>query len=189
MITEIVIFIFLYIIGSIPFSVLISKALKLPDPRTFGSKNPGATNMARSGNMTAATLTLSGDMLKGFLPAYVLLILNFQIEYVYTVSFIVLFGHIFSIFLKFRGGKAVATSLGIILAVDLFVGIALIIIWLSIYTFSRISALSALTSFTVLPFLFHFLTGNMNLVVISFLNTLIILITHSRNIRFLISKK
>ena len=188
MITEIVIFIFLYIIGSIPFSVLISKALKLPDPRTFGSKNPGATNMARSGNMTAAALTLTGDMLKGFLPAY-LLLLHFQIEYVYIGSFIVLFGHIFSIFLKFKGGKAVATSLGIILAVNLFVGIALIIIWLLIYTFSRISALSALTSFTMLPFLFHFLTGNMNLVVIAFLNTLIILITHSRNIRFLISKK
>lgn len=182
------IYITLYLIGSIPFSVILSYFFGLSDPRTYGSNNPGATNVMRSGHKTAAGLTLFGDLLKGFIPVYFLLFSQMSLEEIYLLSFLIFFGHIFSIFINFRGGKAVATSIGVVLGIDVFVGILVISTWLIVFMLSRTSSISALAAFILLPSYFYFWTGNDTLLLISFLNTLLILLTHRSNIKELISK-
>ena len=121
----------LYIVGSIPFAVIISALFRLPDPRSFGSNNPGATNVMRSGNKYAGIFTLIGDALKGYIPVYVLLTMGFENYETYLLSFLILIGHTFPIFLKFKGGKGVATSLGILLSLNILIGLFFIVIWLS----------------------------------------------------------
>ncbi len=181
-------YITLYLIGSIPFSIIISCLFGLSDPRTYGSNNPGATNVMRSGHKIAAGLTLLGDLLKGFIPVYLLLFSQLPLEDIYLLSFLIFFGHIFSIFIKFRGGKAVATSIGVILGIDGLVGSLVIFTWLIVFILSKTSSISALTAFTLLPGYFYFWTGNDLLILISFLNTFLILLTHRSNIMELISK-
>src|SRR5690554_1303578 len=108
-----------YIIGSIPFAVVVSRAMRLRDPRTFGSGNPGATNVLRSGNKTAAILTLLGDTAKGWVAVYVSIwaMSAFSLPSVVTplCAISVFLGHVFPVFLKFKGGKGVATALGVLL--------------------------------------------------------------------------
>ena len=141
----------LYIIGSIPFAVIISALFRLPDPRSFGSNNPGATNVMRSGNKYAGIFTLIGDALKGYIPVYVLLTMGFENYETYLLSFLILIGHTFPIFLKFKGGKGVATSLGILLSLNILIGLFFIVIWLFMYYLFKISGVSALVGFLFLP--------------------------------------
>ncbi len=183
----IVIFI-LYLIGSVPFSVIFARLFKLCDPRTFGSKNPGATNMLRTGNKLAAALTLIGDIIKGFLPVYLLTKTGLMVSQIYMLAFFIYLGHIFSIFIKFRGGKAVATSIGVILGIDYLVAVCVISTWIISYLISKISGLSAITAFVLLPSFFYFFSNNDHLASISIFNTLLILITHRSNIYNLLSK-
>ena len=133
----------LYIIGSIPFAVIISALFRLPDPRSFGSHNPGATNVMRSGNKYAGIFTLIGDALKGYIPVYILLTMGFENYETYLLSFLILIGHTFPIFLKFKGGKGVATSLGILLSLNILIGLFFIVIWLFVYYLFKISGVSA----------------------------------------------
>ena len=178
----------LFIIGSIPFSVIFARLFNLPDPRTFGSKNPGATNMLRSGNKLAAILTLMGDIIKGFLPVFLLMRTDLMVSEIYLLAFFIYLGHIFSVFMKFRGGKAVATSIGVVLGIDYLIAIFLISTWLIVYVISRISSLSAITAFVLLPSYFHFFSNYDHLALISIFNSLLILITHRSNIYNLLSK-
>lgn len=137
-----------YLIGSISFAVIVSKFVGLADPRTYGSKNPGATNVLRSGNKKAAILTLLGDALKG--TAAVLLAFYFQddlglsrtdIAWIGLAAFI---GHLYPIFFKFEGGKGVATALGVLLGLNWILGLATAITWIVIAYFFRYSSLAAL---------------------------------------------
>ena len=178
----------LYLIGSVPFSIIFARLFKLSDPRTFGSKNPGATNMLRTGNKLAATLTLIGDILKGFLPVYLLTKTELMVDQIYMLAFFIYLGHIFSIFIKFKGGKAVATSIGVILGIDYLVAVCVILTWIIVYLISKISGLSAITAFVLLPSFFYFFSNNDYLASISIFNTLLILITHRSNIYNLLSK-
>src|SRR5690606_16837878 len=107
-----------YLVGSIPFAVLVSRAMGLPDPRSFGSGNPGATNVLRSGSKAAAILTLAGDALKGWLPVWVAVRLGMDDTVVAVVALAAFLGHVFSVWLRFKGGKGVATAAGAILALD-----------------------------------------------------------------------
>ena len=111
-----VIIVLFYLAGSIPFAIVSSKIFNLPDPRSFGSKNPGATNVMRSGNKLAALITLLGDSLKGFLPTYYMMTYGFGEYELYLLTFVILIGHCYPITLNFKGGKGVATSLGILFA-------------------------------------------------------------------------
>ena len=111
-----------YFFGSLNSSIIFSKILKLEDPREYGSKNPGATNILRSGNKTLALATLIFDMFKGFLPVFVAFFFIEDQIYIQIIGLCSILGHIFPIYYKFKGGKGVATSFGVILAFDIILG-------------------------------------------------------------------
>ena len=179
--TFIIIIIF-YLLGSISFAVLSSKFFNLPDPRSFGSKNPGATNVMRSGNKLAAFFTLSGDALKGYIPIIYMLNQGFLMHELYLLSFMILAGHCYPITLKFKGGKGVATSLGILFALAPMVASLVILTWLTIYYLFKVSGVSALIGFLLLPFFMFLMNGDNNMIMISFANVIFIYLTHKKNI-------
>ncbi len=139
-----------YLLGSISFAVLMSKLFRLPDPRTYGSHNPGATNVLRSGKKAAAALTLLGDAAKGWVAVYVVMHLASHsmaaLTIVAAVALAVFLGHLFPIFLRFKGGKGVATALGVLLALNLWLGLAVLATWLLVALVFRLSSLAALVA-------------------------------------------
>ena len=140
-----------YLVGSIPFAVLVSRAMGLPDPRSFGSGNPGATNVLRSGSKAAAILTLAGDALKGGLPVWVAVRLGMDDTVVAVVALAAFLGHVFSVWLRFKGGKGVATAAGAILALDWRVGAAALMTWVAVVVATRYSSLGSLVAAVVAP--------------------------------------
>ena len=140
-----------YLVGSIPFAVLVSRAMGLPDPRSFGSGNPGATNVLRSGSKAAAILTLAGDALKGWLPVWAAVRLGMDDTVVAVVALAAFLGHVFSVWLRFKGGKGVATAAGAILALDWRVGAAALMTWVAVVVATRYSSLGSLVSAIVAP--------------------------------------
>ena len=177
-----VITILLYLLGSISFAVLSSKIFNTPDPRSFGSNNPGATNVMRSGNKFAALFTLAGDMLKGYIPIIYLANYGIDIHELYLLSFLILIGHCFPITLKFKGGKGVATSLGILFALTPIVATLIVVTWLIIYYLFKVSGVSALVGFLLLPFFMFLTSSGPYMIMISFANMLFIFLTHKKNI-------
>ncbi len=147
-----------YLIGSISFAVIVSKSLGLADPRTYGSGNPGATNVLRSGSKVAAVLTLAGDAFKGWFAVYLAqtYALRFDVgEVGIALSAIAVFlGHLYPVFFRFQGGKGVATAFGVLLAIDLHLGLATLTTWLIIAIFFRFSSLAAIVS-AVFAVFFH----------------------------------
>lgn len=182
-----------YLIGSISFAVLVSKFVGLADPRTYGSKNPGATNVLRSGNKKAAALTLLGDALKG--TAAVALAFYFQddlrlsrtdIAWVGLAAFI---GHLYPILFKFEGGKGVATALGVLLGLNWVLGLATAITWIVIAYFFRYSSLAALIAALFAVFYNVLLFGiNGQAAAIAIMSALLIY-RHKQNIANLIAGK
>jgi glycerol-3-phosphate acyltransferase PlsY len=144
-----------YLLGSVSFAVLMSKAFGLADPRTYGSGNPGATNVLRSGKKAAAALTLLGDAAKGWLAVW--LAIHFATHdggglwVVAFVSLAVFLGHVFPVFLKFQGGKGVATALGVLLALSGWMGLAVMGTWLLVAVVFRYSSLAALVAAIAAP--------------------------------------
>jgi glycerol-3-phosphate acyltransferase PlsY len=152
-----------YLIGSLSFAVITSKLFGLPDPRTFGSRNPGATNVLRTGRKAAAALTLLGDSAKGWLAVF--LAQRFAADYglgdaaIAVVAIAVFLGHIYPVFFGFHGGKGVATALGILLALDLWLGLGVLATWLVAAAVWRISSLSALLAAVAAPLYAWLLLG------------------------------
>ena len=144
-----------YLLGSVPFAVVCSRLFGLADPRSYGSKNPGATNVLRSGNKAAAALTLLGDMAKGWLAVFLAQTFGpkfgFADGLVGAVALAVFFGHLFPIFLKFKGGKGVATAAGVLLALNPVLGLAVLATWLLVAYVSRYSSLAALIAAGLAP--------------------------------------
>jgi len=140
-----------YLVGSIPFAVLVSRAMGLPDPRSFGSGNPGATNVLRSGSKAAAILTLAGDALKGWFPVWAAVRLGMDDTVVAVVALAAFLGHVFSVWLRFKGGKGVATAAGAILALDWRVGAAALMTWVAVVVATRYSSLGSLVAAVVAP--------------------------------------
>ena len=141
-----------YLLGSVSFAVLMSKAFSLPDPRTYGSHNPGATNVLRSGKKAAAALTLLGDAAKGTV-AVLLAQLYAPLDYtlIAAVALAVFIGHLFPVFLRFKGGKGVATALGVLLALNIWLGLACLATWLVVALVVRLSSLAALLAAIAAP--------------------------------------
>jgi glycerol-3-phosphate acyltransferase PlsY len=144
-----------YLLGSLSFAVIVSKFMGLSDPRSYGSKNPGATNVLRSGNKKAAVLTLLFDAVKGCVPVAVLL--QYGAAYGLTegvaaaAGLAAFLGHLYPVFFKFEGGKGVATALGVLMGISPFLGLAVAITWLGIAWYSRYSSLAALLAAVLAP--------------------------------------
>jgi glycerol-3-phosphate acyltransferase PlsY len=143
---------FAYLLGSVPFAVLMSKAFGLADPRTYGSKNPGATNVLRSGKKLAAALTLLGDAGKGFFAVWLAKhVMPLDTGAVALVALAVFLGHLFPVFLRFNGGKGVATALGVLLALSVWQGLIALAVWLLAAFVFRYSSLAALLAAVSAP--------------------------------------
>lgn len=140
-----------YLLGSIAFGILVSRLFGLPDPRTVGSGNIGATNVMRSGKKLAAFLTLAGDVFKGWLPVWLALQSNMLMWVVAASGLAVFFGHLYPIFYKFRGGKGVATALGVMLGISPTLALTAVVTWLMVFLVSRYSSLAALVAALLAP--------------------------------------
>lgn len=180
-----------YLLGSVSFAVLTSQFFHLPDPRSYGSKNPGATNVLRSGKKAAAALTLVGDAAKGWLAVWLAKSIAPQYglsqEVIVAAVLAVFLGHLYSIFLRFQGGKGVATALGVLLALDVWLGLATLATWIMVFVISRISSLSALTAAALMPVysLYVFGLSSITLAVLSM--SLLLIWRHKSNIKNLIA--
>ena len=178
-----------YLIGSISSAIIISKALGLPDPRTQGSKNPGATNVLRVGGKNLAAFVLILDAFKGAVPVYIVSYYGFGLTALtFTILFAVL-GHIFPVFFRFRGGKGVATYLGGLITINFLAGLIFSLIWLLVAKVLKISSLAALIATALSPFYFYLITGEMVSTLIIGLISLLIFYTHRDNIKRLINKE
>lgn len=141
-----------YLLGSIAFGIVVSKLFKLPDPRTVGSGNPGATNVLRSGKKSAAALTLLGDAFKGWFPVWLVMQPDGGVMWITSVVAIAVFlGHLYPVFHKFKGGKGVATALGVMLAISPSLALAALLTWLLIFVLTKISSLSAIVAAMMAP--------------------------------------
>ena len=182
-----------YLLGSISFAVLVSKIFRLADPRTYGSKNPGATNVLRSGNKLAAVLTLVGDCAKGWLAVWLALRFDEQFALGETgialIALAVFLGHLWPVFLRFVGGKGVATALGVLLGLNPILGLATLVTWSVIAYAFRYSSLAALVSAIFAPFYYGLLFGaDIKLFAVLIMSGLLIY-RHHKNIGNLLTGK
>ncbi len=182
-----------YLIGSVSFAVVVSKLFGLSDPRTYGSKNPGATNVLRSGNKAAAIITLLCDCAKGILAIW--LAKKFGPEFgvedngVALVAVAVFLGHLWPVFFKFVGGKGVATALGVLLGLNIWLGVATMVTWIVIAYAFRYSSLAALVASIFAPFYYGLLFGaDVTLLAVLVMSALLIY-RHSANIANLLKGK
>ena len=184
-----------YLIGSISFAVVVSKFMRLPDPHTYGSGNPGATNVLRTGNKLAAALTFLGDALKGYFAVMLARIILGDQSLTSTLSSWVLcgvviavfLGHLFPIFHGFKGGKGVATACGILFGVNVILGIATLSTWIIVAVFLRYSSLAALAAAIFGPIYFVFLFGFQPMGISLLVVCLLLIWRHRSNIRNLIN--
>jgi glycerol-3-phosphate acyltransferase PlsY len=181
-----------YLLGSISFAVIMSRLFTLPDPRTYGSHNPGATNVLRSGNKWAAALTLLGDAAKGWLAVWLAQHFELQADnslLVVAVALAVFLGHLFPIFLRFKGGKGVATALGVLLALNLWLGLAVLAIWVLVATVFRLSSLAALLAAAGAPIVAMALALPSEYVLAVMGMSLLLIWRHKSNIKNLLAGK
>lgn len=178
---------FAYLIGSISSAVITCKLMGLEDPRLSGSKNPGATNVLRNAGKKAAIITLIGDMFKGVLPVLIAIYLGVDYNVLALVAFAAFIGHLYPVFLKFKGGKGVATALGVYLALDWRIGLSVIGLWLLSTAIFRTSSLSALIASFCAPFLIWQINGSQPLIIMSTVLTVMLFWRHRSNIQNLIS--
>ena len=176
-----------YLIGSLSFAVIVSRVMGLPDPHEYGSGNPGATNVLRTGNKLAALLTLLGDGLKGWFAVWLAQRFELADATIALVGLAVFVGHLYPIFFRFQGGKGVATAAGILFAYDWRIGLGTVATWLIIAAFFRYSSLAALIAALFAPFFTALLLGA-NVYSASVLPIAVLLIwRHRSNIRKLMA--
>jgi len=180
-----------YLIGSLSFAVIVSRAFALPDPRSYGSGNPGATNVLRTGKKLAALLTLIGDGGKGWLAVF--LASRYAAEYgvdamgVAACAVAVFLGHVFPAFFRFKGGKGVSTAGGILLAVNPWLGVATVATWIVIALFFRYSSLAAIVSAVFGPLYYFFLFGAREILAALIIMSVLLLWRHKANILKLVA--
>ncbi len=187
-----------YLMGSLSFAVIVSRLMGLKDPRSYGSHNPGATNVLRSGNKTAAIATLLLDGLKGWLP--VVLVKWFGKDYgledgtIAAVAFAAFLGHLFPVFFKFQGGKGVATAAGALLGIEWLLGLATLATWLIIAYASRYSSVASMASAAFAPLFYLFgdrtaWYAERSVLLAIFMISMLLVIRHRENINKLVSGK
>jgi acyl phosphate:glycerol-3-phosphate acyltransferase len=175
-----------YLLGSISSAILVCRLLGLPDPRGEGSGNPGATNVLRIGGKQAAAITLIGDMLKGLIPVLIAKLLGATIAVQALVAVAAFLGHLYPVFFGFRGGKGVATALGVLLGLHWPVGLLTIATWLVIAKVFKVSSLAALLSILVTPVYIWWLIPERSLMIAMLFMGTLLFWRHRSNIRNLL---
>jgi glycerol-3-phosphate acyltransferase PlsY len=175
-----------YLLGSVPFAVIVSRAFRLADPRSFGSGNPGATNVLRSGSKAAALLTLIGDAAKGWLAMFIAEMAGAGGTAVAVAGVAAFLGHVFPFTLRFRGGKGVATALGVLLGFSGALAGTIAAVWLTVVIFTRYSSLAALAAAAAAPFATWWLLGNAGATMAVALMCAVLVYRHKSNIRKLL---
>jgi glycerol-3-phosphate acyltransferase PlsY len=178
-----------YLFGSISTGVLIARAMGLQDPREVGSKNPGATNILRYGGKTAAVLTLLGDIFKGVIPVLIARALTADAVIITLCGFAAFLGHLFPVFFSFRGGKGVATALGVWFALNPWVGLTLLATWILMALLFRYSSLAALAASALAPLYVAWLSPGTPYLATMIVMSAILIFRHRSNIRNLIAGK
>jgi glycerol-3-phosphate acyltransferase PlsY len=184
--TTLLIVIGAYLIGSLSFAVIVSKLMGLPDPRSFGSGNPGATNVLRTGRKTAAALTLLGDALKGWVAVVLARMLAPQFGLTEDIALLcalaVFAGHLYPVFFRFQGGKGVATALGVLVGLNPWLGLACLATWLFMAKVFRISSLAALVTAILAPVYSGLLLGWNTATVAVLVIALLLVYRHKSNL-------
>ena len=175
-----------YLFGSISSAVIVSRLMGLPDPRSEGSRNPGATNVLRLGSKPGAALTLAGDVAKGVIPVAIAVALDVSDQPLAATGLAAFLGHLYPVFFGFAGGKGVATALGVFAALSLPVTGVLVATWLAVAALFRRSSLAALAAAACAPFATWWLDGRMPLVIMSVVVALLLTWRHRGNIQRLI---
>ena len=180
-----------YLLGSLSFAVIVSKAMHLDDPRSYGSGNPGATNVLRSGNKLAAIFTLLLDAVKGVVAVLIARFLAERLGYgdgvVALAGLASFLGHLYPVFFRFQGGKGVATAAGVLLALNWVIGLACLATWLAIASLTRYSSLAALVTALLAPVYFHFLHGDSQVVGAVAVMSVLLVWRHRSNITKLLN--
>lgn len=176
-----------YLLGSVSSAIIICRVMGLPDPRGQGSGNPGATNVMRFGGKKAAGITLLGDLLKGFLPVYLANFLGVPPLLQALIGLAAFLGHLYPVFFGFKGGKGVATSLGVLLGFSWWLGFAVIGTWLLVYKLGKISSLSALVASVLSPIYAWFFLGDKVIVGAAVVMMVLLLVRHKGNIQRLLA--
>jgi glycerol-3-phosphate acyltransferase PlsY len=179
-----------YLVGSLSFAVIVSRLMGLADPRSYGSKNPGATNVLRSGNKAAAVLTLVLDALKGYVPVLLALLwrdrLGMSELVIAMVGLAAFLGHLWPVFFRFEGGKGVATAAGVLLALNPHLGLATLVSWVIVAFFLRYSSLASLVAAVFASFYQLLVWGGGDLMVAILPMSLLLIWRHAGNIRRLL---
>lgn len=176
-----------YLMGSISSAVVVSRLMGLQDPRKVGSGNPGATNVLRFGGRKAAVITLLGDILKGVIPVLIARVLVSDPLIIAAVMFAAFIGHLFPVFFGFRGGKGVATALGVFLALNIWLGLALAFTWIALAALFRYSSLAAMTTAALAPIYVYSLASTRAYIVVAVVMSVLLLWRHRGNMRNLIA--
>jgi len=189
-ITNISLIIIFYLVGSLPFALILTKLSGFGDIRNIGSGNVGATNVLRTGNKYLAFIVLSLDIIKGFIP---LIILQVYFEDLSLLNKIIvghfaIIGHIFPIWLKFKGGKGVATYIGFLFSINPYIGLLFLILWMAVALTTKYSSLGSLIAILVAPIYFNFINFNLFIGIFFIYLSLIIYLKHSENIKRLLNK-
>tara|TARA_R110002167_G_scaffold212050_2_gene416654 strand:+ start:577 stop:1176 length:600 start_codon:yes stop_codon:yes gene_type:complete len=175
-----------YLFGSFNSAILVCKLFKLPSPRSIGSGNPGATNVLRLGGKIPAFLTLAGDLLKGLIPVLLAHLLDYSSLVVALVALAAIIGHIYPIFFGFKGGKGVATLIGVMFGYYWILGIFFAVIWLLVALLTRYSSLSSIIATIAAPIFVYFYAGN-NICYVFIVMALLVVIRHKDNIQRLVA--
>lgn len=176
-----------YLLGSISFGILMSKAFGLPDPRTVGSGNIGATNIARSGKKLPAILTLLGDAGKGWLAVFLAQQAGLEDGYICVVAIAAFLGHCYPIFYGFKGGKGVATAAGILLAISGLLGLIVLAVWVSVFAITKYSSLAALVAAVVAPLAGWYLLDYLGYGTTALILAILLIWRHKSNIQKLLA--
>ena len=190
LVNNLLLIILFYLIGSLPFALILTKLSGFGDIRNFGSGNVGATNVLRTGNKLLAIIVLSLDILKGLIP-YLIIHIYFNelslLNKIFLCHFAVI-GHIYPIWLKFKGGKGVATYIGFLFGLNPYIAISFLLIWLVVAYMSKYSSLGSLVGIFVAPAYFIFINFNFNISIFFIYLSFVIIIKHKENIKRLINK-
>jgi glycerol-3-phosphate acyltransferase PlsY len=176
-----------YLLGSVSAAIITCRLMGLPDPRTQGSNNPGATNVLRMGSKRGAAITLAGDFLKGLLPVLLGVVLGMEPMILALIGLAAFLGHLYPVFFGFKGGKGVATALGVILGLSWPVALAALLTWVVMAKVFRISSLSALIAAVLTPLYCYLLAPQWEYILLFSVLSLILIWRHRENIRRLLS--